>query len=257
MEQKDNNFSNTNATSPQTNIAPVQSQTDTLGIISLVFAFIGLFPIGLILGLIGAKNAKKENRSPVLSRIGWIINLVLTLISLVAILLFIALATFSSTAEKAKEAQSKYGYTQKSELQKETNSKHDFLRGETAVFNNLEVKVNSVTRNFVPKNEYERAKAGKELMVIDLTVKNVGKDSQYVSAYDFKIDEAGLLRDSSYVSPPGTKFNLSSLSPGGSISGQIVYEVNANASNLKLVSEKTVYNPENYSSDQVSYSLAL
>lgn len=68
-----------------------KSTTDVLGIVSIVLAFTGLQLIGFIVGLIGASKAKKEDYSPILSRIGWIINLAFGIIALLAILaIFIA-----------------------------------------------------------------------------------------------------------------------------------------------------------------------
>ena len=68
------------ATPSQQPAAAGQGGTDVMGIISIVMAFIGFSLIGLIIGLVGASKAKKEGRSPTLSRIGWILNLVFTVV---------------------------------------------------------------------------------------------------------------------------------------------------------------------------------
>ena len=54
-----------------------QAASDRYGVLSIIIAFIGFQIIGLIIGLVGASKAKKEGRSPTLSRIGWILNLVI------------------------------------------------------------------------------------------------------------------------------------------------------------------------------------
>lgn len=70
---------------------PINSmnKTDVLGIVSLVMAFTALQIPGLIVGLIGEKNAKNEGRSPRLSRIGWIINLVMLVLFTIVIAIFL------------------------------------------------------------------------------------------------------------------------------------------------------------------------
>lgn len=68
-----------------------QNQTDVMGIISIVLPFVGLSLVGLVVGLIGASKAKREGRSPILSRIGWIISLVVVLISIALFALLVAL----------------------------------------------------------------------------------------------------------------------------------------------------------------------
>lgn len=61
--------------------ALTKHKKDGFGIVSIVFGILGLFPLGLILGFIGASRAKKANRSPVLSRIGWILSLIVMLVA--------------------------------------------------------------------------------------------------------------------------------------------------------------------------------
>lgn len=52
---------------------------DVLGIVSIVCALVGLLPVGLVLGLVGASHAKKDHRSAGISRTGWVLNLILLL----------------------------------------------------------------------------------------------------------------------------------------------------------------------------------
>lgn len=78
-----------------------QQKTDVLGIISIICAFVGFTLPGFILGLVGAYYAKKEKRSVVLSRIGWILNLVFTI---VFIILLIALVSFPAMRQKQRDS---------------------------------------------------------------------------------------------------------------------------------------------------------
>lgn len=92
------------ASAPQTNHAPAQ-KTDVLGILSIVFAFIGLQVIGFILGLVGVKKAKQEGRSTTLSKIGWILNLVFMILATIIIVLFLVLgAAASKNSDKIEDA---------------------------------------------------------------------------------------------------------------------------------------------------------
>lgn len=61
---------------------------DVLGIVSIVMAFISLQVPGLIIGLLGEQQARKEGRSQKLSRIGWILNLVILIIAVIVIVYF-------------------------------------------------------------------------------------------------------------------------------------------------------------------------
>lgn len=68
---------------PTAPVTQATEKTDVLGIVSIVMAFTGLQLIGIIVGLIGASQAKKEGRSPTLSTIGWAINLAIVLLLVV------------------------------------------------------------------------------------------------------------------------------------------------------------------------------
>jgi Tfp pilus assembly protein PilE len=85
-------------------------KTDVLGIISIVMAFISLQIPGLIIGLVGEKQAKKEGRSPRLSRIGWILNLVILVVAVVVIAKFFAVipAHRNSVDDAGRQADLRY-----------------------------------------------------------------------------------------------------------------------------------------------------
>jgi hypothetical protein len=60
-----------------------KERIDLLGVISIIAAITGaLTPIGLAIGLIGVHQAKKDSRSPALSRFGWMFNLALIVLSI-------------------------------------------------------------------------------------------------------------------------------------------------------------------------------
>lgn len=89
---------------------------DVLGILSVVASFSGFGLIGLVLGLVGASKAKKENRSVALSRTGWIAGLVLTVLGFfVLLIVIIAAIAAPSISERAREiereSRTRSGYT--------------------------------------------------------------------------------------------------------------------------------------------------
>ncbi len=70
--------------------APKNEPVDVLGLVSLGLALFGLSLPGFIVGLVGASQAKKAGNSPVISRIGWIMNLVICIIVIVIVGMIIA-----------------------------------------------------------------------------------------------------------------------------------------------------------------------
>lgn len=93
---------------PQSTHTPAQPPkdfTDILGIISIIMIFVAFHLPGFIIGLIGARKAKSAGQSPVLSRIGWITNLVLMVLVVIGVALFLlltfALANHTATTQGA------------------------------------------------------------------------------------------------------------------------------------------------------------
>lgn len=81
--------------SPHTPVVKSYNE-DILGIISIVCIF-WFPPIGIVIGLVGAHIAKNEGHDPLLSRIGWIINTALTLLGIIALVVFVFILVFSNT----------------------------------------------------------------------------------------------------------------------------------------------------------------
>lgn len=91
-------------------VAPQEQKDDVLGILSLVASLCGFAVVGLVLGLIGASKAKKEGRSVALSRTGWIIGLVFTVLGLLFIL--VILAAIPALQRSARETRDRSQSTQ-------------------------------------------------------------------------------------------------------------------------------------------------
>lgn len=69
-------------------VTPPLHYTDGFGIVSIILAAMFLTIPGLILGIIGESKAKSHQASPVLSRIGWIANLVMLIFGLITTVAF-------------------------------------------------------------------------------------------------------------------------------------------------------------------------
>jgi hypothetical protein len=88
---------NTDAKSPSAHgqpaaptVTPPVHYTDGFGIASIIMAAMFWSIPGLILGIIGESKAKSRQASPVLSRIGWIVNLIMLVFGLIIAAAFFA-----------------------------------------------------------------------------------------------------------------------------------------------------------------------
>lgn len=249
---------NSNAVQPTNGLAIAAM---VVGIISLVLAwvpFIGFFGgiAAVIMGIIALKKTVGKG----MSIAGIATGAISILCGLVIAFMFIAsLAILGGAAVEGGKAVteiSKAADNYSKEQQAMIDAKKDFTKGQTAVFGNFEVKVNSVNRNYVPENEFSAASEGKELVVVNVTVKNIDNKSNQISSYDLSLNADGVATTSSYVvvSP---EFTGGSLSSDATASGNIVYEITKGASSLKLQHEESIYDLKNSELKTLTYTLAI
>ena len=181
-------------------------------------------------------------------------NVIVTIIFMMAVI-FAGVGT--SAAIKATNELSKVTTTYNSAQQAKIDAKKDFAKGQTAVFDIFDVKVNQVTRNFVPESSYAKASDGKELIVVNVTVTNNSDESQYVSSYEFKINENGIANSSDIWATADPEFEGGTLAPGATTTGNIVYEVNKDANGLKIQYETYAYDSESAETKTLVYTLAI
>lgn len=226
-----------------------------VGIVAILSCFIPFWGLAIgitavVLGIIAAKKPAGKG----FGITGIVLGGLSTLINLIFIA-FVVVALFAA-GTVANEARQAVDESRQEAKQAET-AKKDFTKGETGKFGSFEVKVNSVRRDYVPENEFSRASDGKELIVVNLTVKNTSDEAKSVSAFDFSINDNGIATSNSYVDV-APELPTGELSVGASTTGNIVYEVTKSASGLKLQYREGVFD---FGSDKAykeyDYTLAI
>ncbi len=200
----------------------------------------------VVLGILGLKKSSGKG----LAITGIITGGLALLTSLLFTALFIiGIATSGSLINEAQNQIQQ----DTAEAEDMSKAKKDFAKGDTAVFDNLEVKVNSVERNFTPTSGFAPDE-GNEYIVVNLTVKNIGDESETVSDYIFSLNESGITNSASYVSA-APDFKSGELTTGASTTGNIVYEVTKGATDLKIQYDVTLYT--GYDTKDYTYTLAI
>lgn len=236
--------------------------TNVMAIVSLVLGIIsfisGLFFAGLlfgipaiILGIIGMKKPGGKG----MGIAGIVLGAIGSLVSILVIIFWVVGIGFLGQA--AKEAE-KSATSYQNKQQEVLDSKKEFSKGETAVFDDLEIQARIVNSNYVPSNIYSRASDGEKYIVVNVSVTNKKGRSTAVSSYSFKVeDENGELSSPSFTKAPGKAFSTTTLADGGTTEGQIVYSVDEDSKEFKLVKEDYVYNFQAGASETVKFSLEL
>jgi hypothetical protein len=167
-------------------------------------------------------------------------------------MLFAGLAILGGAAVETGNAVKEYSQQQQALV----DAKKDFGKGETAVFADFQVKANSVQRGYVPSDGYTTAADGKELVVVNVSVKNIGTETKSFSSYDLSLNADGVANTPSYqvVDP---EFTGGDLSPNATASGNIVYEITQGATGLKLQHQETVLDLKNSKVKTLTYTLGI
>jgi len=232
-----------------------------VGIVALVLAWVPFVGFAggiaaIVLGIIALKKTSGKG----MSIAGIVTGAISILCGLViAFMFFASLAILGGVAvEGGKVATeiNKAATNYNKEQQEMIDAKKDFSKGQTAVFGNFEVKANSVQRNYVPEDSYSAAGEGKELVVVNVTVKNIDTKSNPFSSYDLSLNADGVASTTSYLTV-NPEFTGGDLSAGATTSGNIVYEIAKGASSLKLQYEENVYDLKNSELKTLTYTLAI
>lgn len=245
---------------------PYRSQsTNGLAIAAMVvgiFAFIlGWVPfIGLLLGataVVLAIVGLKKTAGKGMSIAGLVTGGLAVLWNLVVIVLLVSsLAIFGGIASQIGLNINSYTAEQQAKL----DAKKDFAKGETAVFDKFEVKANLTQRNYKPNMPEDlsspTADNSKELVIVNVNIKNISQATASLTASDLKLNVNGVLASwSDFTVDP--VFTGGSLSKGASYTGNLVYEIDKGATNLKLQYDEPFYITTNPKINSLTYTLKI
>jgi len=234
-----------------------------LGIIAFIFGWVPFFGFlagatAVVLGIISLKKPGVKGMGIAGLITGGLAVLWSLFITVIFIIAIVAAAPTGVAGGKAIDELNKAYDSYNAENKALIEAKKDYKKGETAIFGQFEVKVNSVKRDYVftGSDSYVTPDEGMEYIVVNVTAKNIGDESKYLSGYDLKISEGGVSDTSSFydVSPALKSGNVSA---GASTTGNIVFEVTKGASDLKLQYETTVYDLQAGKSQDLVFTLAI
>ena len=244
---------------PKATPAPAAGGTNGLAVASLVtgiLAFLtGWFFLGLFLGIaaviLGAIGLKKPGGKGmsiagiVTGALGALSGLLFSVIGLIALL------SGGVILNEVTNELNNYSNEQQSLV----DAKKDFAKGETAVFADTEVTAGEITRNYVPDNQFMRADDGNELVIVELTVKNISDETVNISPYSYDVQVNGTGYDTSFVTVDAA-LSSGTLAAGAEVTGNVVFEVPAGAENLKL--QYVTYGVDkDFKTRTLTYTLAL
>lgn len=107
--------------------------------------------------------------------------------------------------------------------------------------------VNSVRR--AKALGYSTPKAGKEYIVVNVTIRNLGKDEVSYNPFDFKVQDANGAQESTTFATLDDSLNSGTLAPNGKVIGSMPFEI-PEGSEAKLI-----FQPSFWSKDRIVVAL--
>lgn len=210
--------------------------------VALIGSWIPLFNvISMVLGVAGIIVGLISLIMVMLKKAGMIILPILGVVfGIISICLGVSVnnSVFGSTSsESSSSSSSSQIVTQKDDAKssKQENKSKEYKVGDVISWEGKEITVTDVDKKYTPK--YSTAKSGKEFIKVTLNVVNKSDKDKAVSPLNFKVQDSTCAQEA----PDGSTYSLSdqfesaTLVSGGSRKGSIVFEVNKDDENLKLI----------------------
>lgn len=142
------------------------------------------------------------------------------------------------SGEKPADTATSNNSTTDNPSEKKTEEKTDFVVGETIDIDSRKLTVNSVERNYQTGNQFSQPESGKEFVLVNVTIENGSKSDLTYSTFNFQLqDTNGVKHNENIMALSEGRLNTGTLAAGGKVTGNLVYEVPKDDSELKLVFE--------------------
>lgn len=225
--------------------------SNTLGITALVISIIAI--IGCWIPFINIISILLALASGIIS----IVSIIITFknkftsktlpISALAISVFCIIFSFAINNTYSSKSSSKSSTSSTSESSENNRSsdksenkeveKSQYAVGDVIKFDDKEVTVTNVKRNYNTGNEFSRPKSGKEFVKVTVKVRNKSDNTISIDLSDFKIQDSNGVIDT-YSAPTFSledELETTQLAPEGTITGSIIFEVPKGDKNLVLI----------------------
>ena len=125
----------------------------------------------------------------------------------------------------------------------------EFKVGNVVKLGERELVVNS-SRRTTSLGQFQQAKSGKEFVVVNITIRNNGKDEVSYNPFDFKLQDSNGAQESQTFGVLDDALNSGTLASGGKVTGSIPFEAPKGDKGLKLL-----FQPSFWSKDRIEVTL--
>lgn len=125
-----------------------------------------------------------------------------------------------------------------------SQQKSEYAVGEEITQDGIALTVTDVQRNYSSGNQFDTPESGKEYVRVNLKLVNSSSSTKSYNEFDFKVQTSTGNRINSTISLVPNALNSGDLVAGGSVTGNIVFEVPKDDKGLKLVYNGSLWSNE-------------
>ncbi len=123
--------------------------------------------------------------------------------------------------------------------------KAEYAVNEEIEQDNVVLTVTDVQRNYSSGNEFIRPEAGNEYIRVNVKIVNNSNTPRSYNPFDFKVQNStGNRKDNTYIGEVPNELSYGELASGGSVVGNLIFEVPNGDSNLKLIYNSSFWGNE-------------
>jgi len=158
-------------------------------------------------------------------------------------LLVVAIVSGPSTETAQNGEKPEQGEEKKKPAAKKKNDPQNVAvnAGQTAELQDRTLVVNEVQRNYTPPNRFTRVEPGNELIRLYIIMQNTGHRDFNYNIHDFQVqDSNGVQKHAETITELPNRIGFGDLAPGGTLEGNLVYQVPQGDNGLSLVYETDI-----------------
>ena len=185
--------------------------------------------------------------------------LVIVAISILAVALIAggsALAYSLLKSNTANDGLADQSQEEQNPLRQGVAEEKEFEKGTPATFGYFEVTVNQVTPDYKPTNGLLPSTKDYTFLLVNVTAKNTDQTPRLLSDFHFAVLNGDFVINTSLAQVDPALKN-GAVEPGTSVTGNLLYEVPANATGLKLYYNTQIYNEEKQQLEKIEYTTPL
>lgn len=182
-------------------------------------------------------------------------SVIVRVLIILAILTFVALGTLlvlslSNTASDTLKVETV------NPLREGIDETKSFDKDTSATFGYFEMTINDVTRGYKPDNGSMPSKPSDEFILLNISAKNTDQAPHLLSDIDLAVLADKTLINASFVSID-SQFKSTSVEPGATVTGNLLFSVPSDATDLKLYYNTQIYSEEKQKLVTSEYTLAF